>query len=69
MTKQFRVQDATCGHCKSTIESAVSDVHGVRSVELNLDTKVLTVDLDDTGSPDAVAAAVSKAGYTPEVAA
>lgn len=69
MTTELRVADATCGHCKATIEGAVTKVDGVRSAELDLDSKVLSVAHDDNVGSDAVAEAVSSAGYTPEAVA
>jgi copper chaperone len=69
MTTKLRVQDATCGHCKATIEGAVSRVEGVQTADLDLDSKVLSVGHDDTLDPDELARAVSGAGYTPEAVA
>lgn len=66
MTTEFRVADATCGHCKAAIEGAVTKVDGVASAELDLDSKVLSVAHDDNVDADSVAKAVSGAGYTPE---
>lgn len=69
MTTEFRVPDATCGHCKQTIESAVSAIEGVRAVELNLESKTLKVDHDETVQSDNLVGAVTAAGYNPEVVA
>lgn len=66
MTTQLRVADATCGHCKATIESTSTKVEGVRSAELDLDSKVLNVSHDDGLDVDALTAAITEAGYTPE---
>lgn len=69
MTTQFRVPDATCGHCKQTIESAVTVLEGVRSAELDLESKVLSVDHDETVDPGSLTGAVSSAGYNPVASA
>lgn len=68
MTTQFRVPDASCGHCKSTIEGTVSALGGVSRAELDLDSGLLKVDHDDSTSKDDLVAAVSAAGYTPQPA-
>ncbi|HEX2196534.1 MAG TPA: cation transporter [Actinomycetota bacterium] len=68
MTTRIRVADATCGHCKQTVESAVREVAGVTGADLDLESKVLVVEHGDAASPDALAGAIAAAGYTPEPA-
>ncbi len=41
MTFEFRIPDATCGHCKQTIEATVSAIEGVGGASLNLESKTL----------------------------
>ena len=51
-----------CAHCGAAIKEEVSEVVGVAAVEVDVDTKVLTIDgesLDDT----ALRAAIEEAGY------
>jgi copper chaperone len=67
MTTRIRVADATCGHCKQAIESAVGGVPGVTGADLDLDAKLLIVRHDDSASADLLAGAITAAGYTPEV--
>jgi copper chaperone len=65
-TITFSVPDVSCEHCRSAITSEVSTVAGVDSVQVDLDTKTVTV----SGGPldeDAIVAAIDEAGY--EVAA
>lgn len=66
MTTEFRVPDASCGHCKATIEQAVSELDGVNGAELDLESKRLRVQHDDLVARDALAAAIEGAGYTAE---
>ena len=66
MTTRFKVADATCGHCKATIESAVSGLDEVREVDLDLVTKTVTVVHADGVTPDQLKDAITRAGYTPE---
>jgi copper chaperone len=65
-TLTYSVPDVSCAHCKAAITSEVSTVTGVESVDVDLDTKTVTV----TGEPldeQAIIAAIDEAGY--EVAA
>jgi copper chaperone len=56
------VEGMSCGHCKLAITNEVSQVSGVKSVEVDLDTKLVHVrgtDVDDA----AVVSAIDEAGY------
>ncbi len=57
----FNIPKISCGHCKSSIESKVSAVDGVESVEVNIDDKTATV--IGSASNDDLVAAIDKAGY------
>jgi len=59
--RTFTVSGMTCGHCKSSVVSEVLQVPGVRAVDVDLDSGVLTVrgDADDA----AIREAVDEAGY------
>lgn len=58
----YSVPDMTCGHCKRAVSSELEQVGGVESVDVDLETKRVTVrgtSLDDT----ALRAAIEQAGY------
>lgn len=58
----YTVPGMHCGHCKSAVQSEVSQVPGVSGVEVDLETKLVVVDgegLDDA----AIRAAIDEAGY------
>jgi copper chaperone len=40
--------DISCQHCKSTIESGMRDARGVRGVEVDVDTRHVTLDYDES---------------------
>ncbi|HJR44695.1 MAG TPA: heavy metal-associated domain-containing protein [Actinomycetota bacterium] len=63
MTIEFEVPDASCGHCKATIESAVSTLTEASGAEMDLSTKRLRV--EGSVSPDDVSRAIEQAGYSP----
>ncbi len=50
-----------CGHCKSAIEEEVSQVPGVSRVEVDIESKRVTVEGD--APEDSVLAAIAEAGY------
>jgi len=53
-----------CGMCKETIEKAMAFEKGVKSSDLNVETKVLSVKYDALKTtPEKIKLAVSKVGY------
>ena len=58
----YSVPDMSCDHCKRAVASELLEVGGVESVDVDLDSKRVTVrgsNLDDA----ALRAAVEEAGY------
>jgi copper chaperone len=58
----YTVPDMSCGHCKQAVSSELAEVAGVDDVDVDLETKVVTIrghDLDDA----ALRAAIEEAGY------
>jgi copper chaperone len=60
---EFTVQDMTCGHCAASITQAVKSADPEGRCEIDLATK--RVKVESVLSPDRVAAAITKAGFTP----
>ena len=61
-TISYTVAGMTCGHCKHAVSTELGAVAGVTGVEVDLDTKLVTVTgegLDDR----ALRAAIEEAGY------
>ena len=61
-TVTYTVPAIHCGHCAMSIREEVSEVEGVEDVDVDLDTKVVTIHgqkLDDA----ALRAAIVEAGY------
>lgn len=65
MTRTYQVPGISCGHCKSSIESALGEVDGVSSVQVDIEAREVAVegDVDDA----TVTATLDEIGY--EVAA
>lgn len=57
----FAVPGVSCDHCKTTIESRVSQVPGVQHVEVNVATKQVAVEADVPRQ--VVVSAIEDAGY------
>ena len=61
-TLTYTVPGMSCGHCESAVKGKVSAVEGVENVDVDLDTKLVTV----TGtnlSDESLRAAIDDAGY------
>ncbi len=60
-TLTVSVPGMTCGHCEAAVKQEVGQIPGVVSVDVDLETKLVTV----VGSTDraAIAAAVDEAGF------
>lgn len=61
MSEVLEVQGMSCGHCVSSITSAVEPLPGVTGVEVDLEAG--TVRVDGEADRTAVAAAIEDAGY------
>lgn len=61
MTKTFKIEGMNCSHCKASVEKAISGVHGVDTVEVDLSSGLATVtgDIEE----DKIAEAVTLAGF------
>lgn len=59
-TMTYSVPEISCDHCRSTIESALAGVGDVRSVDIDVDAKTVTVAGGDTAE---IVAAIEDAGY------
>jgi copper chaperone len=59
----FAVTGMTCGHCVNAVRSEVSQVPGVTSVDVDLESGQVTVTAAGELDRAAVSAAVEEAGY------
>ncbi|HDF3419495.1 TPA: copper chaperone CopZ [Staphylococcus aureus] len=44
----LNVEGMSCGHCKSTVESALNNIDGVTSADVNLENGQVSVQYDDS---------------------
>jgi copper ion binding protein len=45
---EFKVEGITCGHCVKAVTNAITEVDGVKEVEVSLEKKSATVTFDDS---------------------
>ena len=63
-TQTWTVSGMTCSHCVSSVTEEVSELPGVRSVQVDLESGRVTVTADAPVGTDQVRAAVEEAGYS-----
>jgi copper chaperone len=63
-TATYRVTGMTCGHCVNAVTTEISEIPGVDTVKVDLDSGRVTVTSQAPLADEAVAAAVDEAGYT-----
>lgn len=61
---KFKVSDMSCGHCKARISAALSQNKKIRSFDVDLEKKIVTVDTDLTA--ETISDLIDEAGYTAE---
>ena len=60
----FEIENMTCALCPVTVKKAMEGVEGVRSVEIDFDSRTAKVAFDPAvATSEAIAAASTKAGY------
>lgn len=60
---EYAVTGMSCGGCEETVESALSKLPGVNRVDADHEADAVEVVADESLDDDAVAEAVSSAGY------
>ena len=62
-TTTYTVTGMTCGHCAASVTEEISELEGVDSVDVVVETGAVTVTSSAPLDPAAVQAAVEEAGY------
>ncbi len=62
-TKTYQVTGMTCGHCEAAVREEVSQVEGVESIDLSLETGRLVVTGPAEIEDATILAAIDEAGY------
>lgn len=61
--KEYIIEGMSCASCAMTIENAVSKIPGVDKVSVNLATEIMTVEANDSVTPEDIAKVVDGVGY------
>ena len=61
--KEYIIEGMSCASCAMTIENAVSKMPGVDKVSVNLATEIMTVEANDSVTPEDIAKVVDGVGY------
>lgn len=62
--QKLNVEGMSCNHCVNAIKGAVQDIKGVKSVDVNLNEKTVTVEYDsDKAKIDYIKEAIEDEGY------
>ena len=64
MTTKFTVPEISCDHCKSTIIDTLSTVDDITLVEVNIETKDVTLKSSEEIDLDLVKSLLDEQGYT-----
>ncbi|HHY57250.1 MAG TPA: heavy-metal-associated domain-containing protein [Chloroflexi bacterium] len=63
ITKTYSVPDISCGHCTATIERELKLVDGLESVQAELDSKLVTVEVQSEDVLAEVEKMLEEIGY------
>ena len=61
--KEYIIEGMSCASCAMTVENAVSKIPGVDKASVNLATEIMTVEANDSVTPEAIAKVVDGVGY------
>ena len=65
-TVTYTVPAISCGHCTHTIETEVSELHGVQSVKAEVDTKKVVITFDVPADEQKIKALLAEIDYPVE---
>lgn len=59
----YRVPDVSCEHCVKAITGELTKIEGVHAVDVDLETKLVTVDSAESVSDAQLRTGIDEAGY------
>ena len=63
MKKIIKINGMSCGHCVGHVETALKDICGVKSVDVNLENQSASVELAHDVEDSKFKEAIEEAGY------
>ena len=64
MATKFNVPEISCDHCKNTIVNTLSGVENIESVDVDVQTKNVTLESSEEINLDLVKSLLDEQGYT-----
>tara|TARA_B100000579_G_scaffold247659_1_gene203465 strand:- start:2080 stop:2283 length:204 start_codon:yes stop_codon:yes gene_type:complete len=64
MAIKFNVPEISCDHCKSTIVNTLSNIESIESVDVDIETKDVTLESSNEVNLDLVKSLLDEQGYT-----
>lgn len=62
-TSRFIVPEISCHHCVNAVTQEVSALDGVQNVQVQMETKLVTIEHAESVTSAALVAAINEAGY------
>lgn len=63
---KLKIEGMSCPHCKKALETAIAQLDGVNSVQVDLESNAATIQVDDEKLKDKIRDTIIDAGYKPE---
>ena len=63
VTTTFQVPGMTCGHCTGAVTEELNKIIGVTKIEVDLDTKIVSIESESQVEWELIAAAIDEAGF------
>ncbi len=63
MTRKIFIEGMMCGHCKASVEAALSKIGGVKSVDVSLEDKCATAKLTQSIDEKTLKSAIEEIGF------
>jgi copper chaperone len=64
-TVTYTIPNISCGHCVHTIKSEVGEIPGVKSVEADAASKIVTIEYDDPANEEKIIDLLKEINYSP----
>ena len=62
-TTTVTVTGMSCGHCAASVREEITEIPGVRAVDVDLTSGTVIIDSDNVVEPSAIRTAIEDAGY------
>lgn len=63
---KLKIEGMSCSHCKKALETAIGQLDGVNSVQVDLESNFATIGVADENLKEKIRQTIIDAGYNPE---